>query len=132
MPYFFIKGGRKPLPNSNILAINRHMESMSSIAANRYLKKNKINAFYCSTSLVEAYSKFDLELSFSTFYKYVDDYFKKPHRLSDLCEYCEHYKTLKKGMLSFLGTKNFTGNTDHLDEIKIFIDNLLAISKISL
>ncbi len=68
------------------------MDSISSIAANRFLKKKEKNAFYCSTSLVEAYSNLNLDISFSTFYKYVGDEFKKPHRFSDLCEYCENYK----------------------------------------
>ncbi len=70
------------------------MESISNIAANRYLKKLKENAFYCSISIMEAYSKFEskTELSFSTFYKYLGDQFKKPHRFSDLCEYCEDNK----------------------------------------
>jgi len=74
------------------------MESNSSIAANRYLKKIDKNAYYCNISLLEAYSKFDFiqsnrkPISFSTFYKYIDDKFKKPHRFSDLCDYCENYK----------------------------------------
>ena len=70
------------------------MKSISSIAANRFLKKINSNAFYCDTSLLEAYSNFDLnsEMSFSSFYKYVGDEFKKPHRFSDLCKYCEHNK----------------------------------------
>lgn len=70
------------------------MENLSSIAANRYLKKIDKNAFYCNVSLVEAYIKFDLnsDLSFSTFNKYIGNQFKKPHRFSDLCEYCENNK----------------------------------------
>ncbi len=72
--------------------------SISSIAANRYLIKLQKNAFYCECSLVEAYSRFqsssgkELDISFSTFYKYVGNEFKKPQRFSDLCEYCEQYK----------------------------------------
>ncbi len=74
--------------------INDYMEGISSIAANRYLKKINKNAFYCNISLLEAYTKFDLNtsISFSTFYKYIGDQFKKPHRFSDLCEYCEKNK----------------------------------------
>ena len=70
------------------------MESISSIAANRYLKKIDKNAYYCNISLLEAYSKFgsNNQLSFSTFYKYLGPQFKKPHRFSDLCEYCENNK----------------------------------------
>jgi hypothetical protein len=72
------------------------MLKYSSVAANRYLKKCDSNAFYCNISLVEAYANFKseilLDLSFSSFYKYVGEQFKKPHRFSDLCEYCENYK----------------------------------------
>jgi hypothetical protein len=78
--------------------INEHIEEFSSIAANRFLKKLDTNALYCNISLVEAFMKFETELlpklSFSTFYKYVGNQFKKPHRFSDLCEYCEHYKVI--------------------------------------
>jgi hypothetical protein len=72
------------------------MKKISSVAANRYLKKLQKNAFYCECSLVEAYSRFEYcsELSFSSFYKYLGDQFKKPHRYSDLCEYCEKNKVI--------------------------------------
>ena len=60
------------------------MLKYSSVAANRYLKKCDSNAFYCNISLVEAYANFKSEilpdLSFSSFYKYVGEQFKKPHR----------------------------------------------------
>jgi hypothetical protein len=70
------------------------MEKISSVAANRYLKKMQKNAFYCECSLIEAYSRFESssDLSFSSFYKHLGDQFKKPHRFSDLCEYCEKNK----------------------------------------
>lgn len=83
------------------------MERISSIAANRYLKKLNKNAFYCQMTLVEAYTKLDSDISFSTFYKYVGDEFKKPHRFSDLCEYCEH---LKVNFLDFLLLKYSNNN----------------------
>ena len=74
------------------------MESISSIAANRFLIKTQKNAFYCSVSLVEAFSRYNSILysgiSYSSFYKYVGDEFKKPHRFSDLCEYCENNKVI--------------------------------------
>ena len=40
------KGGRIALNQDLKLEIQLHMESLSSIAANRYLKKLKTNAFY--------------------------------------------------------------------------------------
>ena len=67
---FIFKGGRKKLKNEIIDSINSHMLSLSSIAANRYLKKIDKNAFYCSVSTVEAFLKFENadNISFSTFY----------------------------------------------------------------
>ena len=35
-------------------------------------------------------------ISFSSFYKYLKKNIKKPHRLTDLCEYCEYGKILEK------------------------------------
>lgn len=79
------------------MKINDYMSGISSIAANRYLKKCDKNAYYCSFSIVDAYMKYagNNELSFSSFYKYIGDQFKKPHRFSDLCEYCEDNKVNK-------------------------------------
>lgn len=39
-------------------------------------------------SLLEAYNQYDYKdfTSLSTFYKYVESEYNKPHRLSDLCE----------------------------------------------
>ena len=92
------KGGRKALHESIEAKINSYMESKSSIAANRFLKKLDKNAYYCNIPLLEAYSKFDYTqdsgkpISFGTFYKYTGKQFKKAHRFSDLCDYCEKYK----------------------------------------
>ncbi len=56
------------------------MKSISSIAANRLLKKEKANAYYSHFPFIEAFSKFGLrnKISYSTFYKYMSDKFKKP------------------------------------------------------
>ena len=53
---YYFKGGRKSKDSLIIEKINEHMESLSSIAANRYLKKIDKNAYYCSVSLIEAFS----------------------------------------------------------------------------
>jgi hypothetical protein len=69
--------------------IKNYMISISSIAANRYLKKEHSTAYYCNVSLIEAYSKFELKnkISFSSFYNHVKDLkiFKQPHGFTDLC-----------------------------------------------
>jgi hypothetical protein len=72
------KGGRKLLKENEQTRINLFMESISSIAANRYLKKIEENAFNCDVSLIEAFGKFENinNISFSSFYKYVNEKFK--------------------------------------------------------
>ncbi len=107
------------------------MEALSSVAANRFLKKSNQNAFYCSVSLTEAYSTLDLNVSFSTFYKYVGEQFKKPHRFSDLCEYCERYKELKKELARYLSSNHFSGNIDDNSEVHEYLKSLLIIQRIS-
>lgn len=79
------------------------MKSLSEIAANRYLKKQKTSAYYCSVSLLQAYNEFEFrkDLSFSTFYSYVDAKYKKPHRISDLCDYCEKNKVYKRSFFKY-------------------------------
>ena len=82
--------------------IEEHMKSISSIAANRFLKKELTNAYYCSVPLIRAYKLFKDKLiehnfsnkiiSFSTFYKYMPKKFKHPHRISDICNFCEKNK----------------------------------------
>lgn len=82
------------------------MENLSNIASNRVIKSKEIkgehvNVRYCSMSISEAYHCFPnkFEISFSTFYSYVGNEFKKPHRLTDLCEYCELGKKIKQELL---------------------------------
>jgi hypothetical protein len=67
------KGDRDPVNDEIVKEIESHLESLSSIAANRFLKKLNTNAFYCQVSLVEACDQFHLknDLSFSTFYSHV-------------------------------------------------------------
>lgn len=127
-------GGARKIPDKIIKEINKHMEGLSEIAANRstkiieyekrnpvvlYKKKKKseryVSAMYRQTTLQDSFKKFiefsqtiedELKirrknLKFSTFYKYVDKRFKKPFKLTDLCQYCEWGKEIKKEALSF-------------------------------
>ena len=97
-------GGRLPLKGELIKEINQHCKKNSSIAANKYLKKIKSNAYYRNTTFKSLYNRFNLreKLSHSTFYKYSRKEFKKPKRLSDMCVHCEEYKVIK----SFILKKN--------------------------
>lgn len=94
------KGGRKAIDVNLKKCINNYLEKMSQIASNRTVQvdNEEINVRYLNTSISEAYQNFERknEISFSCFYSYVGDNFKKPHRLTDLCEYCELGKKLKK------------------------------------
>ena len=89
-------GGHPKLDNSLIEKINSRVAENSTIAANRYLKKQNQNALYRNSTLKEAYNNLPEKnkLSYSSFYLHLDNRFKKPHRLSDLCDYCEYKKVI--------------------------------------
>jgi len=95
-PYPRNQGGRpilNPIISENI---NKHMETLSEPAANRYLLKSKMNARYRLTTYKTAFNSFTklskAQFSLQTFRKKILKRFKKPHRLSDLCDLCEHGK----------------------------------------
>ena len=96
------KGGRPKLNESISDSINLFMKRSSSYAANRFLKKLKMNAMYRNTTYKTAYNKYPLKakMSFATFKNKICKRFKKPHRFSDLCDTCEH------GKVNFLKFEN--------------------------
>ena len=93
------KGGRPKLKEIISKDINQYMKRISSHAANRFLKKLKMNAMYRNSTYRAAFNNYPLKdkipFSFSTFKKKICKRFKKPHRLSDLCDICEHGKVKK-------------------------------------
>jgi hypothetical protein len=91
------KGGRPKLKESISDNINLFMKRLSSHAANRFLKRLRMNAMYRNTTYKSAYYKYPLKekMSFSTFKNKICKRFKKPHRFSDLCDTCEHGKVNK-------------------------------------
>lgn len=85
----------------------------------RYLEDNKI----------ELYKKFPLkdQVKKATFHRYLikSKIFKKPHRLTDLCEYCEKLRSIKPDVES--GLEKFGYNRPETginieDAKKILID----------
>ena len=68
-----MRGGKPKIDDSIKSEIELHMESISHIAANRYLKREQTNAFYRDVPLTEAYTSFNLkdQITFTTFYKLV-------------------------------------------------------------
>ena len=87
-------GGRKQINNALKRSIDMHLQNNSSIAANRFLKKQACCVRYRDGPLTQAFGTFPEKnlLSFSSFNKYVDCRYKKPHRFSDLCGFCEKNK----------------------------------------
>ncbi len=95
------KGGKPKLDVLLVDKLNAHLTQNSSIAANRYLKLQSRNARYRNLTNIEAYKTFAEKkmMSFSCFYSHIEKKFKKPHRISDLCDYCEHKKVWKKKLI---------------------------------
>lgn len=85
----------------------------------RYLEDNQIELF-------KAYSSAD-QISKTTFIKYLKKsrLFKKPCRLTDLCEYCEKLKKIKKSILIVMHGFNYQSPrpNDELDvkDVKKFL-----------
>ena len=84
-------GGRPKTLASVKKALNQHIESNSAVASNRYLKKLGTCVFYRNISIKASYENFKGKemISYSGFYKHMQKKYKKPHRFTDLCEYCE-------------------------------------------
>ena len=93
-------GGRLALKKQEIYQqINDHMNQFSSIAANRFLIKDQVNAFHRETSFSEAYNLFiksGKKVSYTAFIKNTHRKYKKFRKATDLCQYCEHGKFLAK------------------------------------
>lgn len=87
-------GARHSLSTELVGEIDKHFKNNSSIAANKYFKMIKSNAYYRNSTFKSTYNSFYLrkKLSHSSFYKYSRKKFKKPKRLSDMCIHCEEYK----------------------------------------
>ena len=91
---YFNKGGRKKIKSYLKQSIEEHMQQKSSLAANRFKKKNECCVYYRDHPLLEIYGSFidKKDISFSSFYKYMSSKYKKPHRMSEFCGFCEKNK----------------------------------------
>ena len=94
------------------------MKSLSQVAANRLTspKKSKTGereaVRYLQCTLKDAYRSFkDKDLiSFCTFCKHIENKYKKPHMMTDLCRYCEHGRTLTKQIIKHAKDKKYCQN----------------------
>ena len=125
-------GGRPTISNTPLQeSLNKHMEDISTIAANRFLKKDKSNAFYRHDTLRACYESFPQknQLSFTAFVKNMSRIYKKPHRKSDLCDVCEKGKSLFKDLEHEVSSLNIEEihvvNIDgELTQTEAFLQNL--------
>jgi hypothetical protein len=87
-------GGRPMVKTTVINDINIYMNKISHPAANRYLIKLKKNARYRKGTYKDAFHTcpFKDKLALGTFRRKICKSFKKPHRISDLCDICEKGK----------------------------------------
>lgn len=98
-------GGRKSIKPDLIESAEEYVKSISSVASNRVIKKNDViqNVYHCDRTMTAAYSSFPFknELSMSSFRKYNKPYLKKPKRRTDLCDYCENGKQIRKKIIDY-------------------------------
>ena len=93
------KTGRPAVDKNTIIALNKHIQKDSTPASNRFLRKLKVCAMYRHFSIRNHYKTFvgpprKEKLSYSSFYKYMIKKYKKPHRLTDMCKWCEKNKVI--------------------------------------
>ena len=119
---FFIlfKKGRPIISKDITIALNEHVKSLSNVASNRLIcmnpkktgEKEMEAVRYLNCSLTDAYTSFKHknEICFSTFCKYIKKRYKKPHRLTDKCRYCEYGMKLKKEIIKRSKEVNYSQN----------------------
>ena len=107
------------------------MESCCTIAANRFLKREKTNAFHRHDGLRSYYESFPEKgkISFSAFKKHMSRKFKKPRRESDMCEKCVQgkyfFKCLRDSADKIELKKFNIQNVDSkLDDLEEFLKHL--------
>ena len=83
-------------PASNRLIVNRNKYDL-------YNYKKEISARYLEKNSTELYRNFPFrnQLSKTTFFKYISisGEYKRPIRMTDLCDYCETGKRLKRSII---------------------------------
>ena len=127
-----LKRGRNSIIKSYpdlVESINSHLDLHSSYSSNRTIKSNYKSALtglredipikYRKRSLKELFNSFkdNNEISFACFCSYIAKEFKKTHRETDLCGYCEKGKVLKKRIIDSankVGFKNENAD-DHFN-----------------
>ena len=110
MYYILEKRGKKGVSPELFFHIQAHLKSLSEIAPNKtvLIVKNGKRTFkparFMKCSFRDAFMTFTErdELSYSCFFSYIGKEYKKPHRATDLCDYCENGKSLIKEIKQFV------------------------------
>lgn len=94
-----------------------------------------INVFYRTVSVKEAYRSFkhNKEISFTTFYKNIGKKFKPPHRDTDVCDWCEYGKEIKKEITAYFNQMPNESNLENefnSTEMLNRFENLIANSDV--
>jgi hypothetical protein len=91
-------GGHPKIETKIIQAINSYMRKKSHPAANRFLKRKDAYVRYRDITMINAYNNFKYKkhVCLTSFYKYMDKLYKKPHQETDLCDLCEYNKVCLK------------------------------------
>ena len=131
------KRGRKRVNEDLVSSIQQHLESLSVIVSNRSIKssfkesnnlKLDVPVYYRTKSLKEIYDSFPFknEISFTSFFSYMNNQFKKPYRFNDLCQFCEYGKNLKKKLSGIAIQKGFVlvgAKEDIISEFRQYLEN---------
>jgi hypothetical protein len=129
------KRGPKRKINEDLKSlIKNHLEKISSPSSNRSIKvKNKglVNVRYLNCSFKESYRSFEYKniISLSSFLSFIPPEFKKPHRLTDLCNYCEYKRDIINNLKNLADLNDFNSmeffqesNISNLDIVKNFFN----------
>ena len=103
-------GGASCKSESLISDLYSHLDSMSNISSDRTVQMlfegvlQDVNVRYMKAPVLESYNLFPRqnEISLSSYYNHITKQYKRPHRLSDLCDYCEYATVLNANILDFL------------------------------
>lgn len=124
------QGGGISISASLRESIQAYLEEHSNISSNRLIVnkdyysedyREEVNVRYLEQNPTELYKAFPLrnKISKATFFKYLNKsgIYKKPMRMTDLCDYCEKGKTIKRSLpqrlLRFYKKKIFVDNNKY-------------------
>ena len=133
-------GGGNTIKKDLFYSIKEYLKLNSTVGSNRLVKSkplpkalsstiqqpNLLTTRYLNDTKAALYKKFPFRnhISKSSFYRYIKaaNQFKKPHRLTDLCDYCEWAKKTSRNFNEIMQTENYSsGDTFNPTHFKDFM-----------